>query len=241
MGLSHRDCASAMKSTRRLIICLTALSLTFTRAQTSDVPAAARLRDFEATYLQGLRRIQSPMLGDYLAQLRQLEARASINDIPAVRAEIKRVQDRIAAGTVIDLAATTAVTSQAAPKFIDLLPEKSAGYTPTGRVPESLALGKAEWKIPVLQSGAYKISALYTWPVPTGPVTLRVTIGGVGIKGELPVIKATKSESAFRLFALDTLLLPRDVLNETLTIELISKEPSIFRLQKLLIRKLGKE
>ena len=102
--------------TRSISICLlTALTMATAGAQTPQpAAAAAKLREFDATYQAGLQKIQTPLLNDYARKLQQLITTAPVTDQPAIRAELGRVQKLIATGGIVDLRSAGATQVQGA-------------------------------------------------------------------------------------------------------------------------------
>jgi len=197
-------------------------------------PGAQRLRDFEATYQQGLRKIQAPLLAGYFSELQQLLASSPAADQAAIQAEIARIQKLITDGGVIDLAAAAAPQpeppkSMPAPRnppgTVLVLKPSAARVTPlSGLLPGAIALGAAEWPVEHLDEGSYDVVALYSLPAFTGAASIITSVGGKRNELALTPDKAMPVPDQFRILRLAHFDFDHDVNNDTLKIELKSAD-----------------
>lgn len=212
--------------------------LTTSAQPAADPPQAAiRLRDYEATYQQGLRKIQAPLLSDYVSKLQQLLATAPSGDQPAIEAEIQRTQKLIADGGVIDLKAANAPQPEppqampaprSPPGTVLSLKPSAAKTTAVSALTGTLTLGKAEWLIEHLDSGNYDVVALYSLPSFTGMASITTSLGGKDSEQAITPDKAMPAPDQFRILRLGHFDFDRDVNNDTLKIALKSTDlPSV--------------
>ncbi len=204
-----------MASPFPFFILLLAAAVPLTSPAQQQAPASAnasdKLRDHEATYQQSLRRIEEPLLADYLAKLRLLAARSAPADLPAVQAEIAKVQALASSGNgggirrLLQPAEPAADSRQKKPmQFrgpgLTLEARDAAGFMPAIEHPDAVLVGEAQWKIPLLPAGAYDIVAVYTAPAAAGtaPLIAEARFAGQQVKRELPRTKGDEP-SHFRI------------------------------------------
>lgn len=168
-------------------------------AQPAAASGADKLRDHETTYQQSLRKIEEPLIADYLAKLRLLAARSSPADLPAVQAEIAKVQALADTGNEAGVRSLFAAASPIAspPKpfrgsGLTLEARDAAGFVPAIEHPDAILVGEAQWKIPMLPAGAYDIVAVYHAPAAAGnaPLIAEARFAGQQAKRELPRTKS---------------------------------------------------
>lgn len=205
-------------------------------AETSATPPSAppitRLRDYELTYQQELRKIQAPLISDYITKLQQLLKGSTESEQLAIRSELERMTKLNSEGGIVDLRAAiapqaTAPTAMPPPRpkgfkapagtTLVLTPDMARGTTTAARSDRSLTLGKAEWPVDHLDAGSYDIVARYSCPAFAGTSSLIVMLGGQ--EGVLKITPDMASEQ-FLLRRVAHFDLDRDLNNETLKLEL---------------------
>lgn len=222
----------------------------------APVPAAqapagmARLKDFQTTYRQELKKIHEPLLTTYLASLRQLARSSPASDASAIEEEIARVQKLIAGGAVLDLAVVSAALNapgkagpmpknmpagtEAADALI-LTASQARNFTPTGVLPETLALGSGSWPVTTLPAGHYDLLVQYACVgVPEG-ARLRATLGALEIETTLAPERATRSILDFRVLRVGRFQVTTPLVNESLNLRFLPEAASAFRVQRVIL------
>lgn len=221
---------------------------------TQDTTPAARLKEYEATYLAGLKKIQTPLLNEYAAKLQQLSLTAAPADQSAIKAELDRVQKIITDGGIIDL--RSASNPQSAPSstppgpagngigpgpggprplagaVLVLRPDTARGPAVLG---SSITIGKAQWAIDHLDSGTYDISVVCSFPSFTGKASLVASLAGDQAREDLSEARASNSPDQFRLLRLGKVRLDDDVTNKDLTVELDSTDLTGVQIRQVII------
>ena len=218
----------------------------------STEPAAplARLREYEATYQAGLRKIQTPLLTDYAQKLQQLLGSAPPAEQPAIRLEIARVQTLIATGGLVDLRSAGA-TQPRGPgtgpgpdsgpgirpppgAVLVLKPDTATGATILGT---ALTIGKASWKIGHLDAGSYEITVVCSFPSFNGTASITASLAGEETSGEVTSSKSARTPDQFRLLKLGRVRFERDLNDEELKLELKAAELPGVQIRQVLILK----
>lgn len=222
-----------------------------TTAPAAQAPAGvARLKDFQATYRQELKKIHEPLLKSYLASLQQLARYAPAADAPAIEEEIARVQKLIADGAALDLAVVSAALNT--PEKADPMPRnmpagteaadaliltaaQAKGFTPTGVLPETLPLGSGSWPVTTLPAGHYDLLVQYACAsVPEG-ARLRATLGELEIETTLAPERATRSILDFRVLRVGRLQVTAPLVNESLNLQFLPEAAGAFRVQRVIL------
>ena len=219
-------------------------------------PAAAkpaeRLRDFEATYLQELRRIQVPLISQYAARLQQLALSAPLADRPAIRAEIERVQQLIAAGGVVDLQSTAVASAETTKprteesKFgrgavLVLKPEQARGFAASAdHAGVELNPAGVVWPISALPAGSYEVFVLYSCADVKAGGTVSISLGGETFERSIEITEATKP-GRVRPLRLGRLKLASELKEGELEISLQPADMTGFYLQQITLATPRKE
>lgn len=223
----------------------------------ADTSPAARLRDYEATYQAGLRRIQTPLLGDYVLKLQQLLVSAPAAEQAAIITEIEHVKRIIAAGAVIDLRSASqpqapsptpmpppggqppAGNGKASPGIRPLLgavlvlkPDAAKGPAVLG---SALTIGRARWTVEHLDAGAYDISVVLSFPAFTGKASISASLADDEAREDLSEAKASSSPDQFRLLRLGKMKFDDDVNNKDLTLSLDSTALTGVQIRQVII------
>lgn len=203
-----------------------------TAATAPSAPPMTRLRDYELTYQQELRKIQAPLISDYITKLQQLLNASPETEQPAIRSELERMTKLNSEGGIVDLRA--AIAPQAAPPTamppprskgfkappgttLVLTPDKARSATSSAGSDRSLTLGKAEWPVDHLDAGSYDIVARYSCPAFTGTSSLIVTLGTQEVALKITPDMASEQFLLRRVAHFD---LDHDLNNDTLRLEL---------------------
>lgn len=222
---------------------------------TPDTSPAARLKEYEATYQAGLKKIQTPLLSDYAAKLQQLALTAAPADQPAIKAELDRVQKIITDGGIIDLRSASNPQSTPPPKppgsppgngpgpggprplagaVLVLRPDTAKGPAVFG---SSITIGKAQWTVDHLDSGTYDISVICSFSSFTGKASLVASLAGDQAREDLSEARASNSPDQFRLLRLGKVRLDDDVTSKDLTLELDSTDLTGVQIRQVIISK----
>lgn len=203
-----------------------------TAATAPSTPPMTRLRDYELTYQQELRKIQAPLISDYIARLQQLLIASPESEQPAIRSELERMTKLNAEGGIVDLRAAfapqaAAPTAMPPPRpkgfkappgtALVLTPDTARGTTTAARSDRALTLGAAEWPVDHLDAGSYDIVARYSCPAFAGSSSLIVTLGGQEVVLKITPDMASEQFLLRRVAHFD---LDHDLNNETLKLEL---------------------
>ena len=231
-----------------------------------DTSPAARLREYEATYQAGLRKIQTPLLNDYVLKLQQLLATATASEQTAITTEIERVKRILASGAVIDLrsasqpqaASPTPTPPPGGPPsngngkgpfpgtrpllgaVLILKPDTAKGPAVLG---SALSIGKAQWTLEHLDAGHYDVSVVISIPAFTGKASVVASLDGDVARADLSETKASSSPDQFRLLRLGKMKFDEDVKDKDLTLTLESTDLSGVQVRQVIIsrpRALGK-
>jgi hypothetical protein len=210
----------------------------------------ARLREYEATYQAGLRKIQTPLLTDYAQKLQQLLGAAPPEDQPAIRLEIARVQTLIATGGLVDLRSASATQPRepgpgpgpaSGPGMrpppgavLVLRPDTAIGATVAGT---ALTIGKASWKVAHLDAGTYEVTVVCSFPSFNGTGRITASLAGEEASGEVNSSKSARTPDQFRLMKLGRIRFERDLKDEELKLELKAAELPGVQIRQVLIVK----
>lgn len=198
----------------------------------------SRLRQLEGIYQQQLRARHIPLLGKYLTDLQQS---ARLNDTPALQEEIKRVQQLISTGGLIDLAAAARelnpVSTTTAPKkpgpgklrraLITLTPSFAQSIIPQpegSASPVSAKIGQMSWRIDHLPAGSYDLVLHFSSLTPDTAVPLHIEFAGQKLEQQLSSTQATQDARTFRLLRLGQMKFDQDINGSTLTLTAGSAE-----------------
>jgi hypothetical protein len=210
----------------------------------------ARLKDFQATYRQELKKIHEPLLASYLDSLQQLARSLDAAAMPAIEAEISRVRKLIAGGAVLDLAVVSAALD--APEKAGFMPKnmpagaeiadalilsasQAAGFVPSGVLPETLALGRGSWAVAALPAGSYDLLVQYACvSVPDG-ARLRASLGTQVIETTLGPERGTRSILDFRVLRVGRLQATAPLTNESLNLQFLPESAGGFRVQRVIL------
>ena len=224
-----------------------------TTTTTPDTTPAVRFKEYEATYLAGLKKIQTPLLTDYATKLQQLSLTAAPADQPAIKAELDRVQKIITDGGIIDLRSASnpqAATSMKPPgngigpgagpgvprplagAVLVLRPETAKGPAVLG---SAITVGKAQWTIDHLDSGTYDISVICSFPAFTGKASLVASLAGDQAREDLSEARSSNSPDQFRLLRLGKVRFDDDITNKDLTLELDSTDLTGVQIRQVII------
>ncbi len=192
--------------------------------------ATARLQQMESIYQKGLSARHIPLLGKYLVELQRQAAAAT--DKSAYEAEIRRVQQIISAGGVLDLIATQQAQSGTMPMpapmpppvpieqkqaLIALSPALAQEVSPKAAADAPTAtIGEIGWRIEFIAAGTYDLLLHYACPELEEPLKVRVEFNGQTLEKELEVERMTKDTKTFRILRLGSLNLTSDLRGETL-------------------------
>lgn len=233
-------------------ICLTVhLMAAATVAQPAEPAGAlARLREYEATYQAGLRKIQTPLLTDYAQKLQQLLGTAPPAEQPAIRLEIARVQTLIATGGLVNLNSASATQQRGSgpgpgPELgpgmrpppgavLVLKPDTAMGATNPGM---ALTIGKASWKVGHLDAGSYEITVVCSFPSFNGTASITALLAGEETSGEVNSSKSARTPDQFRLLKLGRVRFERDLKDEELKLELNAAQLPGVQVRQVLILK----
>lgn len=201
-----------------------------TAAQQPSPATTARLQQMEAIYQKGLSARHIPLLGKYLIELQRQAAAAT--DKSAYEAEIRRVQQIISAGGVLDLIATqqaqsgtmpmpatppTSVPIEQKQALIALSPALAQEVFPRAPADAPTAtIGEIGWRIEFIAAGTYDILLNYACPELDDPLKIRVDFNGQILEKELEVGRMTKDTKTYRILRLGSLVLTSDLRGETL-------------------------
>lgn len=211
----------------------------------------SRLRQLESIYQQQLRARHIPLLGKYLTELQQS---ARLTDTPALQEEIKRVQDLISTGGLIDLAAAArelnpvSTSPAAAPKMpvpgklrrapITLTPSFAQSIIPQpegSASPVSAKIGQMSWRIDHLPAGSYDFVLHFSSLNPDTSVTLHIEFAGQKLEQKLASTQATQDARTFRLLRLGQMKFDQDINGSTLTLTAGSAETPGMLVRNLVI------
>ncbi len=201
----------------------------------------SRLRQLESIYEQQLRARHIPLLGDYLRELQQ--SVPGSNDAAALQAEIKRVQDLISAGGLVDLAAAARELNpssgvvvaaremhadvQARKVSITLTPSfaQSILPQPTGSAsPVAARIGQMNWRIGHLSAGRYDFVLHFANLAPDEAVPIRVEFAGQIVETTISTTQATKDAQTYRLLRIGQVNLEKDISGVVLKLTASSPE-----------------
>ena len=215
------------------------------RVTAQEASPASRLEVLDQTYNITLKRYHAPIIQEYLRDLAKLKktlGAQSNNAAIAVQAEIDRVQkgsgtlsyDCIKPRPPEDPARKPEPEKQAPPSppqkktsapSLVLAVEGVTRSSPDARAmdprPEGKALpiGIAEWRIPKLAAGDYRVSILYSSPASPEGVNLQVKLGANTVQHALAATDATGGINEFRIARLGVLSLEADALDQLLTLQ----------------------
>lgn len=203
-----------------------------------------RLRDFETTYQDGLKRIHLPLLTAYLGRLSQLASNAQRSD-PTLNLEIARVQKLIADGGLIDLQSLLPTPESIAPSpapvaaappgaVLILKPEEATQAKLSETTPAAVLVGSATWEVERLDEGAYDVLALYSMPTLSENGTLMVKFAGEEITHELKQDRITKGDQP-RILRLGRIKINRDAISKPLHIEVTPATATGLQIRQLII------
>jgi hypothetical protein len=211
----------------------------------------SRLRQLEGIYQQQLRTRHIPLLGKYLTDLQQS---ARLNNTPALQEEIRRVQELISTGGVIDLAAaarelnpaseaTTTVPRMPAPGKprrapITLTPSFAQSILPQpegSASPVSAKIGQMSWRIDHLPAGSYDFVLHFSSLTADTSVPLYIEFAGQKLELNLTSSQATKDARTFRLLRLGQMKFDQDINGSTLTLNAGSAETPGLLVRNLVI------
>jgi len=211
--------------------------------------AAARLQQMEAIYQKGLSARHIPLLGKYLIELQRQAAGAA--DKTAYDAEIRRIQQIISAGGVLDLIATQQAQSGTMPMpaplpvpvpieqkqaLIALSPALAQEVSPKAPADAPTAtIGEIGWRIELIAAGTYDILLQYACPELEEPLKVRVEFNGQTLEKDLEVERMTKDTQTFRILRLGSLTLTSDLRGETLRLSAGDKASPQLIVKSLLI------
>lgn len=200
----------------------------------------SRLRQLESIYQQQLRARHIPLLADYLRDLQQTVA--GPNETAALQAEIKRVQDLISAGGLIDLgaaaselnpstanAAAPEVPSQGKQRRVSLTLTPSFAQSilpqPSGSAsPVAATIGQMNWRIGHLSAGRYDFVLHFANLAPDAAVPVRVEFAGQTVEITISTTQATKDAQTYRLLRIGQMKLEKDISGAVLTLTALSPE-----------------
>jgi hypothetical protein len=211
--------------------------------------AAARLQQMEAIYQKGLSTRHIPLLGKYLIELQRQASTTA--DKTAYDAEIRRIQQIISAGGVLDLIATQQAQSGTMPMpaplpvpvpieqkqaLIALSPALAQEVSPKAPADAPTAtIGEIGWRIEYIAAGTYDILLHYACPELADPLKIRVEFNGQTLEKELEVERMTKDTQTFRILRLGSLTLTSDLRGETLRLSAGDKASPQLIVKSLLI------
>lgn len=222
----------------------------------SQIPGGpTRLKDFRETYRQELKKIHEPLLNNYLASLQLLARSSPAAEQPAIQEEIARVQKLIAGGAVLDLAVVSAALN--APDKAGSMPRtmpagveiagalvlsaaQATGFTATGVVPETLALGSGSWPVTALPAGSYDVLVQYACTSLAEGARLKATLGSIESEVVLNPERVTRTILDFRVLRIGRLQVAAPLVNETLTLELLPASAGTLRVQRVILAAKGK-
>lgn len=237
----------------------TSSSATTPASSGADTSPAARLREYEATYQAGLRKIQTPLLTDYMLKLQQLLVSAPPSDQAAITSEIERVKKIVASGAVIDLrsasqpqnASPTPMPPPGGPPppngngkgpppgarpflgaVLVLKPDSAKGPAVLG---SAITIGRAQWTVEHLEAGTYDISVVLSFPAFTGKASIVASLAGDEAREDLSESKAATSSDQFRLLRIGKVKLDEDVNNKDLTLSLDSTALAGVQIRQVII------
>lgn len=205
---------------------------------------AIRLREFETTYQEGLKRIHLPLLTNYLSRLSQLASSAQSSD-PTLNLEITRIQKLIADGGLIDLQSLLPTPEAAAPTptppgvdppgaVLVLKPEEASEAKLSETSPTAVVLGGATWEIARLDEGAYDILALYSMPTLSENGSLTVSYAGEEVTYALTQDRVTRGDQP-RILRLGRMKISRDAISKPLHIEVTPATATGLQIRQLIV------
>lgn len=213
--------------------------VSWTTAQ-EPVPAASqtRLQKLELTYQDNLRKVQTPLLQQYLTELKALLAKASPGEIAAIEAEITQVQNLISSAGLVDLLPArplTADTKGKVPGIVYTLEPAEAQPPQAGETP--VPVGEASWTLSRLPAGSYDLIAHYTCPALPPGATIEVTFGEQKTSREVKSSHITLTGDTFRVMRLGRIKVAADTFGQAIVIK--SKTPGdpwLFIRQALIVK-----
>ena len=226
--------------TRCFLACLFMASLADWTAAQAPTPAAAqtRLQKLETTYQDNLRKVQAPLLQQYLAELKALQAKAAPADTAAIEAEIAQVQKLIASGGLVDLLPAKPViadTKGKTPGIVYTLEPQEAQPPQVGEAP--VPIGEASWTLSRLPVGHYDLIAHYACPALPPDAKIEVSFGDQKVIREIKPSHITLTGDTFRVMRLGRIKVAADAFGQTISIKSSSPgDPWLFIRQTLIVK-----
>jgi hypothetical protein len=207
-----------------------------------DPGSLSKIAQMEQTYRESLKARHLPLIQSYVAELRQLQARATtVEDKTAYGEEIARIAKMFNEGGVVmprelgaapkpKLMVENAAISGA---VFSLDPHEAEPAPPAGA--KQMSLGSAAWTLSRLPAGSYDVVAEYTCPeVPNGGEII-VSFGSLREKRSLAMHHATKDGTTFRLLRLGRLVVEEEVLGGRVTVSAAPGVEPWFTVRRILI------
>jgi hypothetical protein len=224
---------------RFIVLALVAAAASGSSAQT-PAPAASqtRLQKLELTYQDNLRKVQAPLLQQYLTELKALQAKAAPSEAAAIEAEIAQVQKLVASGGLVDLLPArpdATDTKGKSPGIVFTLDPHEARPPQVGDAP--VPVGEASWSLSRLPAGNYDLIAHYACPALPPGATIEISFGDEKVTREIKPSHITLNGDTFRVMRLGRLKVSADTLGQAIVIKSSTPgEPWLFIRQALIVK-----
>ena len=225
---------------RCFLACLLTVTIAAHAAAQTPAPAASqnRLQKLELTYQDNLRKVQAPLLQQYLVELKALLAKASPGDTAAIDTEIAQVQKLITTGGLVDLLPAKPViadTKGKTPGIVYTLEPHEAHPPQAGDSP--VPVGEASWTLSRLPAGDYDLIAHYACPALPPGASIEVSFGDQKITREVKPSHITLTGDTFRVMRLGRIKVAADTLSQAIVIKSPTPgEPWLFIRQALIVK-----
>lgn len=205
----------------------------------SPLPTRPGLQELEATYTENLRKVQAPLMQQYLIELQKLLSTAAEQEAQAIRDEAAQVQRLLAEGGIVNLMPPkTPVdrTATSSPGITFTLEPHEASPVPTEN--SVVPIGEASWTLSRLPPGTYELIAQYSCPnLPQTAAKIEASYAGQRIFKEMRPSQLTKDKETFRVMRLGRFQVDTEKRREAVTIRSTGPgEAWLFIKQALLVK-----
>jgi len=209
------------------------------RAQTPEHAASqTRLQKLELTYQDNLRKVQAPLLQQYLVELKALADKASPLEAATIQAEISQVQKLIVEGGAVDLLPAKPLASERkgkAPGIVFTLEPHEAKPPQVGDA--AVPIGEASWTLSRLPAGNYDLIVHYACAELPAGGSIEFSFADQKHTREFKTNHITQSTDTFRVMRLGRLKIAADVVDQPLIIKSLAPgDPWLFIKQALLVK-----
>lgn len=225
---------------RCILACILTVAMAARTAAQTPAPVASqtRLQKLELTYQDNLRKVQAPLLQQYLAELKALLAKASPADSAAIEAEITQVQKLSASNGLVDLLPAKSViadTKGKTPGIVYTLEPHEAKPPQAGETP--VPVGEASWTLSLLPAGNYDLIAHYSCPALPPGAAVEISFGDQKITREIKPSHITLTGDTFRVMRLGRIKVAADTLGQAIVIKSQTPgDPWLFIRQALIVK-----